>query len=343
MRRVDRWRHLRLFAVALLTAPLAATPLPGKAREQTSDIRVTAEPASFIRLGNRRFGKLEYRGGVILSSDDARFGGFSGLAISADGRAILAVSDEGWWLKANVIYRNDRLVGVSQAQLQPVLDRQGRRSKSKRSRDAEALLVDPAGDVNATAYVGFEMRPHIEKYDLRGKGLAATPARVPIPAAIAKGPYNQQLEALGKLSSGRWKDSLLVLSENNLDKSGNIRGWVLQGKKSHAFAIKRFEDYDITDAAILPDGDVLTLERSYVPGGLPGMAIRRFSGSDLESDRTILPDLLFAGRQPLYLIDNMEGIAVHQWNGELRITAISDDNYNRGVQRTLLLQFALVP
>jgi hypothetical protein len=39
----------------------------------------------------------------------------------------------------------------------------------------------------------------------------------------------------------------------------------------------------------------------------------------------------------------MEGIAVHQSNDELRITVISDDNYNHGVQRTLLLQFALLP
>ena len=149
MRRVDRWRQLPLLAVALLTAVLAATPLPSKAHEQTSDIRVTAEPASFTRLGNGRFGKLEYRGGVILSSDDDRFGGFSGLAISADGRAILAVSDEGWWLKANVIYRNDRLVDVSQAQLRPVLDRKGRRSKSKRSRDAEDRAIGQADPTNS--------------------------------------------------------------------------------------------------------------------------------------------------------------------------------------------------
>ena len=37
----------------------------------------------------------------------------------------------------------------------------------------------------------------------------------------------------------------------------------------------------------------------------------------------------------------MEGIAVHRSpGGELRITIISDDNFNP-VQRTLLLQFAL--
>jgi hypothetical protein len=328
----------------MLIAGLALAALPGDANEQTSDIQVAAEPVSFTRLGfGERLGKLEYRGGVILSSDDKRFGGFSGLAISADGRAILAVSDDGWWLKADVTYRNDRLAGVSKAELRPLLDRRGRRAKSKRNRDAEALTVNPAGDLDASVFVGFEMRAHIDKFDLSQKGFGATPVRISTPAALAKGPYNQQLEALGMLSSGPWKGSLIALSEKNLDKSGNIRGWILTGDKSQGFAVKRFEDYDITDLAILPEGGVLTLERSYVPGSFPGMAIRHFPASSLAPDNIIAPDLLFAGRQPFYLIDNMEGIAVHQLNDELRITVISDDNYNRGVQRTLLLQFALVP
>jgi hypothetical protein len=253
------------------------------------------------------------------------------------------VSDDGWWLKAKVTYREDRLAGVSEAVLQPLLDRRGRRAKSKRNRDAEALTVAPAGDIDGLAFVGFEMRPHIERFDLGRKGLAATPVRVSTPAVIAKGPYNRQLEALGMLSSGPWKGALIALSEKNLDKAGNIRGWILEGEKSHGFAVKRFEDYDVTDLAILPGGGVLTLERSYVPGGLPGMAIRHFPASSLKPGNVIAPDLLFAGRQPFYLIDNMEGIAVHQLNDELRITVISDDNYNRGVQHTLLLQFALRP
>ena len=43
-----------------------------------------------------------------------------------------------------------------------------------------------------------------------------------------------------------------------------------------------------------------------------------------------------------FAIDNMEGIAVHSSpDGEPVITLISDDNFNRGLQRTLLLQFAL--
>src|SRR5688572_25206314 len=334
MRRVEHPMRLPVLPFAFLAAVLAAIAFPSEAREQPSDIRITSTPVSFTRLalGRERLGKLEYRGGVMLSSDDMRFGGFSGLAMSANGRTILAVSDDGWWLKAKVTYRNNRLAEVAEAALQPLLDRQRRRPKSKRNRDAEALALDPAGGIAAFAYVGFEMRPRIERFDLGRKGFAATPVRLPLPPAIAKGPYNRQLEAVGKLPDGPWKGSLIALSESNLDKSGNIRGWILDGEKSHAFAVTRFEDYAITDLAVISDGSILTLERSYVPGGLPGMAIRHFPASDLKPGNVIAPKLLFAGRQPFYLIDNMEGIAAHKWNDELRITVISDDNYNRGVQ-----------
>ena len=42
-------------------------------------------------------------------------------------------------------------------------------------------------------------------------------------------------------------------------------------------------------------------------------------------------------------IDNMEGLAVHRnAQGRTILTLISDDNFNRRFQRTLLMQFALV-
>ena len=45
-----------------------------------------------------------------------------------------------------------------------------------------------------------------------------------------------------------------------------------------------------------------------------------------------------------YQIDNMEGLAVNRGvAGELVITMISDNNFNRVLQRTVLLQFALAP
>jgi hypothetical protein len=43
-----------------------------------------------------------------------------------------------------------------------------------------------------------------------------------------------------------------------------------------------------------------------------------------------------------YQIDNMEGLAMHRnAQGETILTLVSDDNFSP-VQRTLLLQFALV-
>src|SRR5262245_47002358 len=51
-----------------------------------------------------RVGKLEYRGGLHLTSDDKRFGGLSALSVSGDGAHLTAVSDEGGWLTAGIVY-----------------------------------------------------------------------------------------------------------------------------------------------------------------------------------------------------------------------------------------------
>ena len=61
-------------------------------------------------------GTLIYRGGFVLTSPDARFGGLSGLVISSDGEELVAVSDRGWWLQARLgesveLYRQRILAG----------------------------------------------------------------------------------------------------------------------------------------------------------------------------------------------------------------------------------------
>src|SRR5688500_3401585 len=102
--------HLLVLAFALLAAAWAAIAFPGEAREQPNNIQLTSTPVNFARvsLGSERLGKLAFRGGIMLASDDERFGGFSGLAVSSDGRSLLAISDDGWWLKADLTYRADR-------------------------------------------------------------------------------------------------------------------------------------------------------------------------------------------------------------------------------------------
>jgi hypothetical protein len=334
---------LRVAIICCATFSACAVPSPAGNIRDPIKLQTTSLVFSRLPIAGETFGKLRFRGGLVLSSPESRFGGFSGLAVSADGKRLMAVSDEGWWLQADIEYNGARLSALANAAMAPLLDRAGNRARSKQRRDAEALAVEPAGEMNASVYVGFERRTRIEKFNMRSKGLAARPVRISIPDSLAAGPDNAELEALGRLESGPFKGSLLAISEKNLDGAGNVRAWIINGSKSISFAIARNENYDITDLAVLPDGNILTLERSYSPGTLVGMAVRKFSLSGVKADTTIFPDLLFRGRQPFYRIDNMEGIAAHKVGQEQRITIISDDNYNHGVQQTVLFQFALMP
>ncbi len=85
----------------------------------------------------------------------------------------------------------------------------------------------------------------------------------------------------------------------------------------------------------------MTVERSFGSTVLPGMAIRRIRTEEIVAEAPLRRASSFAGRAPFYPIDNMEGIAVSELNGETRITLVSDNNYRPEFQRTLLLQFAL--
>src|SRR4029079_9935886 len=107
-----------------------------------------------------------------------------------------------------------------------------------------------------------------------------------------------------------------------LDENGDIRAFVWGGKKAFEFTVKQDEDYAITDLAILPDGDIITVERSFSGTSLPGMAVRRMRTQDILADGAGSPSLVFSGRMPFYRIDNMEGIAVSEVNGETRITVV---------------------
>jgi hypothetical protein len=196
--------------------------------------------------------------------------------------------------------------------------------------------------VDGRVAVGFERRPRIEVFDLRKGSLDARPQLVPSPPAIRNGPNNAELEALAYLSRGPLANSFVAISERQLDDAGNIRGWVFgKSRKTFAFTIARLDDFDVTDIAVLPDGDLMLLERSF-NGLFPGLSLRRIKLAELKPGASVKPVPLFEGKLPRYAIDNMEGIAVHKTaSGETRITLMSDDNYNRSLQNTIIMQFAL--
>lgn len=279
---------------------------------------------------------LRWRGGFVISSPEKSVGGLSGLALSDDCTSLVAVSDRGSWFRASLRYEGETLADIFSAELAPMLDSAGKPPRSKSRGDAEALAHLGGGRY----MVGFETRTRIGTYDLGKHGLKARFQLLKSPKAIVNGPPNAEVESVGRFRSGPLQGHYLAISEHNLDSDGNIRGWLWRSADAVPFSIKRLEDYSITDAAILPDGDVIILERSFGKSLLPGMAIRRISASTIEKGATVEPRLLFSGRAPLYAIDNMEGMALCKRNGETRLAIVSDDNFNAALQRTLLLQFA---
>ncbi len=135
--------------------------------------------------------------------------------------------------------------------------------------------------------------------------------------------------------------TLIAISERGLDEMGNLRAFLIGGPTPGTFTIKRIQQFDISDAALLPSGDLLILERSFSwPEGLL-VQIRQIRITDVRPGATVDGPILFEA-DLRFEIDNMEGLAVHQTPaGEIILTLISDDNFS-ALQRTELLQFTLV-
>jgi hypothetical protein len=322
----------------LLCAALAALCFlfsAGGAWADTIDLQTTRVALKPSDPGQRDVGKLRFRGGLVLESSDPRFGGLSGMVVSADGRSVLAVSDAAYWVSFKLYYRDVDLVGADKAQLWPMRNLDGEPMQLKAG-DAESLTALSSRGLAGDVAVGFEGNARIWRYAFGTKHGDALPTPVPAPPELKTVRRNKGLEAMARLPDGR----LLALTEATLNDAGNMIGWILDGPNSTPISYKRHEDYDLSDLCILPDGDALALERRLsIPQGL-FMRLRRIPAASIKP-HAVLDGPVIAALDPTYTIDNMEGVAARKdRHGETLIYVISDDNYNR-LERTILLVFAL--
>ncbi|RMH23357.1 MAG: hypothetical protein D6696_00740 [Acidobacteria bacterium] len=324
---------LRSLAVLALVAWSA---LPAGAAGQR--LRIRAEPLA-MPAGETRVGAVRFVAGFALSSEEPAFGGLSGMAISADGRRMVAVSDRGRWLVAKL--RHDRagiLKGVGSARLGVLHEPDGRPVAGRARNDAEELVAVDGGWL-----VSFEGDHRLWRFPAAGRPAAALdgrPVPVPHPAAVAEGEDNGGMEALVRLADGR----LLVMAEDQRVAGGNLRGWLgpADGSDWRELRLAAEGDLHPTSADLLPGGDVLLLERSYAPGVGNHARLSRIPAS------SVVPGALLRGDElavftPRHPIDNMESVAVRRGpRGEVLVYLLSDDNFN-AEQRTVLLQLVLDP
>lgn len=330
-----------LVALALtgLLGDAPVTAQPARSAAPDARISIVARPITSFDPrdpGKRRFGPLEFRGGLELSSEAKEFGGISAIRMDKDGAQFVAATDRGWWLRGRIVYAGVQPKGVADAELAPMLGPDGRPLRLRGWFDVESLAED-----GGIFYAGVERANQILRFDVGRYGLQARGVPIPVPPGVKQLPFNKGLEGLVFVAKGPLAGTLIGLSERGLDSAGNILCFLIGGPRPGTFTVRRTGDYDLTDGALLPGGDLLVLERrfSLFRGG--GVRIRRIAAS------TVAPGALVDGPILLeadlgYQIDNMEGLSVHQADdGELILTLVSDDNFSP-IQRTLLLQFTLL-
>jgi len=316
----------RALHAAITAALLATAAWPARALDVLTTA-VALDPADPART---RLGRLEYLAGFQLTLHDERAGGFSGLVVTPDGASATIVSDRGHWMRVPLEHdAAGRLTGVGATELVPLLNDMGE-PREGRQGDAEALTPAPGGGF----VVGMENRAGLALYR---PDLAAASAPLAGARYIPPAPFNRGFEAVVALADGR----LLVLTEAG-GKDGSHQAYLV-GPEPPALGLTYVTEsgFDPTDAALLPDGDVLVLERMYSLLMGANARIVRVAAAAIEPGATLQGEEI-ARLSPPLTVDNMEGLAVRaapDGNGVL-LYVISDNNFS-ALQRTLLLQFRL--
>jgi hypothetical protein len=326
-RHAGGWGGLTLAAFFCSPAALGAQP-PTFDRVE---VRAAPVPLNPENLTQGTVGRLRYRGGVHLTCDDKRFGGWSSLRLAPDGKRITLLSDEGVWLTALLQHEKGLLTGLAEAELGPVVDLEGKPLVGKDNRDGESLARMPDGSF----VIGFERLHRLWRYGNDNGRLKGPAVAVPSPPGLSEAPFNGGIESLVWLP----RIGLFALTEYWIH-GDLITGWIGGPDDWQALGYRFERALRPSDAAVLPWGDLIVLERAYNPDrGVVGVRLRQIAREALKPGAA-LGGRLVADLMPPLTLDNFEGIDCLKSGGETICYVVSDDNLSKD-QRTLLLQFVI--
>ncbi|WBH17897.1 esterase-like activity of phytase family protein [Sphingomonas radiodurans] len=287
----------------------------------------TISAKSYVPKGGwpKRIGALEPIGALTLSSDDPAWGGFSAIALDR-GHATL-LSDGGNLVRFAI---NGGRIGAAQGF---VLHDGPGVGWERWDRDSESLALDPA---RGTAWVGYENYNQIWRYApafARAEGRAS-------PRAMRSWTRNQGAESLVRLRDGRF----IAIAERRPNR--RTRHAVIfsgdptrPGTRTTRFRVIPPDRYDPSDAAELPNGDLLVLTRRFQYPftfsakllRIPRAAIR----AGAEARGTVIATLA-----PPIIGENCEGIAITRENGATMIWIVTDNDL-MSWRPTYLMKFRL--
>jgi hypothetical protein len=300
---------------------------------------VTAYPIKNFKIGSSetRFGRLEFVGGLEMTSASRDLGGLSALRFLDAGSEFIGVADTGFWFAGKVERSEDSApAGISGFRMRAMPDPSGTRERLKWEADAEGLLVK-----GGTLTASFERVHRISsgKIDAQTLQIHLTDEALPVPEFELRSNKGFETLALSP-ESGPLAGARVAVTEKSLNKKGDIFAGVMEGPKKGIFFVARNGAFDITDGDFLPDGDLLLLERRFNMADGIAMRLTLVKGSDIEPGATVSGETLFEADMG-YQIDNMEALDVWQdAAGATRVTLLSDDNHSI-LQRNILLEFKL--
>lgn len=304
-------------------------------------LAVTATPITRFKSValNERVDAVVFRGGLIVTSDDKRFGSFSSISFVDLARFII-VSDRGAFISGRMDYRDGVLSGLSDVEIDVIRNSAGAPLPRKFAQDAESLDIIIKDGVATTARVGFENLTRVADFKIIDGRAGGAALPVSIPEWLEKTRDNRTLESLciAPLSSGV-AGSTLLITEGHVRIAGTWAGAILGARDKGEISLKQASGFNPTDCAFLPNGDALILERGISLFGFT-MQVRRIPAEMIVANAVIDGPVILRGQG--MDVDNMEGIAVRQLpDNDIRITIVSDDNSN-SFQRSMVLEFSLI-
>lgn len=315
---------MRILAALLLWLLLATFSPVGSLREDPvpaqTFLRFARLPLDSGSPGVRNVGSLEFLAGWQVTSNDPRFGGISAMHVGPEG--VTALSDTGSLIR----FPLPGSPGAPSIVKLPAGPGSGSR---KSDRDAESLVVH-----GGRAWVGFERSNAVWRYrrgDWRAEQWSAPPA-------MRRWRGNRGSEGMLRLAGGRF----LVFSEGG---GGDSPVLLFDGDPSArgtgavAMRYRPPEGYRITDAAVLPGGHILLLNRRVSLFEGFSAILSLVAAPRLKPGALLVGKEVAALRRPL-TVDNLEAMSVTREGGRTIVWIASDDNFNP-LQRTLLLKFAL--
>jgi len=320
---------LRLPAALILALTLAGCAI-GQDGPPSVPVALLEEAAAPVRAG-----ELIWRGTLHLRDANPDFGGLSSLRVSPDGSQFVAISDRGKRLGGRLTYGSaGELVAAGDYSIDPLLGTDGQALPGFfNDTEGLALIGDWPGDGWA---VSMERQHSILRYPPALAGSAAV--ELPVPDGFAQLPFNAGIETLLSLPDGR----LLAIAEDG-DGQGRHRAWIGGPGAWGEFTYQALSPFLPVDAARLPDGGILVLERRVGLLGGWGSRIVRVEAEAL-SQGGVVEGREIARLQPPMATENYEGIDTRPLpGGGVAVYLVSDNNFKPVVQRTLLTMFEWRP